>query len=352
MTDVAFDPTRVSPSRLNSYVSCGISFRMKYIEQLPEERSGSAALFGNVNHRALELWGPDRSQDLTALMRAAWLTETEIDGKPSVVTEFIKEYQSLSVQAIKQEHAIREAWKLKGKESKKPRMTADWKKSEIGRKLAALQERWFERLNTESHWRFNEYDPLPSLYDESLVISKRYAHAWGHLPNSLYSEFKFEENFRGFTIIGFIDSVELLLDKVTKEILGVGILDYKTYGKEPAEFKDWRQVTMYDAVFRALVDRGAIQLPVSLDEVPLYVGIDYVRGAGLWEEPRRFWRVEEADYDRLERELNAYKAGVENDVFLPAEKGRNPDFCDFPSNCCLRCTSAAGGSSPRVEIHL
>lgn len=45
-----FDPRRISPSRVNALVSCGIAFRMKYVEGLPEEVSGSSALFGSVIH--------------------------------------------------------------------------------------------------------------------------------------------------------------------------------------------------------------------------------------------------------------------------------------------------------------
>ena len=356
------DPTRVSPSRLNSYVSCGIAFHLKYVQDVPPERSGSAALFGSVMHKALEFWGQDRSRDLTQLVRDAWVSETVWDGKPTAVTRFLKEYQQISVQVIKAEHAARTKWEAdprnKGKKSQAPRMTKYFKESEAARKLNAMLARWLDTLNEESPWKFSDRDPLPSLYDESLVVSKRYAHTLWHLPNIVHSEFEISEAWRGFTLTGYIDFIEPLIDRDTKELLGVGIGDYKTYRKEPAEHKDWRQVVMYDAAVRSLVARGAIELPWDIDKVPLYVGIDYVRGAGQWFDEngkptsRRYWQIADGDYERLERELNAYKAGVEGNVYLPAEKNRNPDFCDYGENCCLRSTSVAGGSALPVEVNI
>ena len=56
------------------------------------------------------------------------------------------------------------------------------------------------------------------------------------------------------------------------------------------------------------------------------------------------------DHDRLEAELQMYRTGTEGGVFLPAPTGTNPDFCDYPENCCLRNTSAAGGCAKRVAV--
>lgn len=359
MTDGAekreFNPRKISPSRVNSLLSCGIAFEMKYLKGLPAEQSGSAALFGSVVHLALENWAPDRSQNLLHLMRQAWLDFA--DEKAPVLKGFIEQYQSLSAQAIRLEHEIREAWAAKGKESKAPRRTAEWKKSSVARDVAALMSRWAPTLTNESFYQFSEWDPLPSLYDESLVLAKRYESRWAHLPPTLHTEFAFDEPWRGFTLNGYIDSIELLVHPATGELQGVGVVDYKTYAKPPAEYKDWRQVTIYDAAVRALIARGALQLPVDLDTTPLYVGVDYVRWTPDWKDKdgnpfksRCFWKVAEGDYERLERELNAYVNTVENRNFLPAEKGRNPDFCDYPSMCCLRSCAAAGGSSEPVEV--
>jgi hypothetical protein len=357
-----FSPFRVSPSRINAYVTCGEAFRRYYIENEPKQRSGSAALFGQVLHLAMENWTPDRSNDLLALVRSSW---TELT-KGTVVADFLKEYASLSVEAIKQEHAIREAWKAKGKESKAPRMTKEWKESSIGKKLRALMPKWEQRLTEGSPWQFNEYDPIGSLYDESLVMSRRIQRRLGHLPPSLYTEFECEEPWEGFTIKGYIDSIEPLLNGAG-ELVAIGVLDYKTYRKNPtpqiegdgegdgAEKKDYRQLVMYDVAVRELLKRGALKLPVPIDNietfgasgvtgsVPLYVGIDYLRTG-----ERRWWKMGQADHDLLKQELQMYSRGIEGGVFLPAAKGTNPAYCDYGESCCMR--RAAPGTASRVTV--
>jgi len=342
-----FSSTRVSPSRINSYVTCGEAFRRYYIEDEPKLRSGSSALFGQVVHLAMEKWTPDRSQDLLGLMRAAW-TERTAD---TVVAEFLAEYASLSVEAIKQEHKIREAWKAKGKESKAPRMTKEWKESAIGKKLRALMPKWEKRLNEGSPWEFNEYDPLPALYDESLVMSRRIQARLGSLPNTLYTEFEAEEDWRGFQLKGYIDAIEPLLSG-SGELVGIGVLDYKTYRKSPfpelegdvdgdgAELKDYRQLVMYDVVIASMVDRGALSLPTG---IPVFVGVDYLRTG-----ERRWWRMGEGDHERLFHELSMYRRGIESKVFLPANKSSNPNYCDYGETCCLR--RADPGLAQRVVI--
>lgn len=348
-----FESNKVSASRLNAYVTCGVAFKMKYVDKLPPQRSGSAALFGQVLHGAMEDWTPNRGQDLLTLVRQSWLKQTE----GTVVKDFLAEYQSLSVEAIKQEHAIREAWKAKGKESKAPRMTREWRDSAVGKAIAELMPRWEKRLNDGSPWKFSKYDPLPSLYDESLVLSRRTQARLGSLPPTLYVEFAFDVEWRGFRLTGYVDAIEALIHPETGELQGIGVVDYKTYRKAPepelegdgegdgAPLKDYRQLVKYDVAIHELVRRGAIALPASLDDVPLYVGIDYLRVG-----ERRYWRMNEADYDRFEVECGMYQRGVEAGVFLPAPKGTNPDFCDYPENCCLRNTSAAGGCAQRVAV--
>ena len=347
-----FNPRNLSPSRMNALVRCGVAFEMAYVKGLPEERSGSAALFGNVVHEALEKWAPNREADLLTLMRQAWLTTTE----GTAVNDFIGEYQALSVSAIKKEHEIREAWAAKGKVSKAPRMTKDWKESEVAKAIGKLMGRWNRRLNEESPWRFREADQLPSLYDESLVLSRRYQARFGHLPPALYTEFAFDEEWNGFRLNGYIDSIETLLDRETGELVGIGVVDYKTYAKPPAEHKDYRQVVMYWIVVRSLIERGVLAVP---EGVPILCGVDYVRWADSWEDEkgnpfpaRRFWQMGAADEERLLREANAYLATVEAKAFLPAEKGSNPDFCAFPSQCCLRNCAAAGGEATPVAVSL
>lgn len=343
-----FSSTKVSPSRINKYTTCGEQFKRYYIDQEPAKRTGSSALFGRVLHLAMEKWTPDRSQDLLTFVREAWMEET--DG--TVVRDFLTEYQAISVEAIKQEHAIREAWKAKGKESKAPRMTKDWKDSSVGKKIAKLMPKWSAKLTAGSPWQFDDYDPLPKLYDESLVLSRRIQARLGHLPPTLHTEFSAEVEWQGFQFQQYIDAIEPLLDG-NGEMKAIGILDYKTYKKNPApqlegdaddgdgaELKDYRQLVMYDVGVKTMVDDGRLALPEGL---PIYVGIDYLRT-----QERRWWKMEQADHDWLKGQLVMYHNGVSNGVFLPANKGSNPNFCDYGETCCLR--RAGAGQATRVVV--
>lgn len=351
-----FDSTRVSASRVGSLMKCGIAFKLQYLDGVPEEVNGSASLFGNVVHKALEWWATDRTQDLLPLMRAAWTDET----KGTAVYHFLEAYAPISAKITRAQHDCAVAFEKRTKKpSKAITMSGEWKRHPVKNQLDRLFATWLPKLEAGSPWRFTEYDPLPSLYNESLILSRRYQQLWEHLPPALHTEFRFEENWRGFTLRGYVDAIEPLLDKDTGEIRAIGVTDYKTYKKGPApeldgdndgegaELKDWRQLVMYDVAVRQLVERGQLPLPWSLDDVPLYVGIDYVRCS-----ERRFWKVKQEDYDRLERELNAYKTIVDGEAFLPADKSSNPDFCPFPSQCCLRTTTAAGGGVERVLVNV
>ena len=336
---------------MNALVTCGVAFEMKYIKQLPEQRSGSAALFGSVIHEALEKWAPNREQDLFSLTKTAWLTCTE----GTAVKSFLGEWQDIASEVVRAEHECKVAFEERtGKESKAIHMSGEWKKHPVKKKVDALMREWAPKLEAGSPWRFNEYDPLPKLYNESLVLAKRYQARYGHLPPSLYTEFAFDVEWRGFRLNGYIDSIELLLTRDTGELEGVGVIDYKSYAKPPAEHKDYRQLVMYDVAVRDLVGRGVLSLP---EDVPIYVGVDYLRWTDSWKDEegnpfpaRRFWQLGEADHERLEREATAYAAVVDARAFLPAQKSQNPDFCSYPDNCCLRNTSAAGGCAELVEV--
>lgn len=346
-----FDPTKVSPSRVNSFLSCGLAFKMDYIDRLPKQASGSAALFGTILHNGLEAWAPDRTQHLPSKIKEAWRDYTKEDHP--VIYGFLKEYVGLSAEAMAKEQEIRDTWAARGKESKAPRMTKDFKESAIGRKLRDLQADWFPRLERDSFYRFSEYDPLPSLYDESLAIGERYEKRFHRLPAPLMTEFHLNERWNGFLIDAYIDIVEPVYDE-DGELTALLILDYKSYRAAPPKMKDWRQTVMYDVGLRSLVERGAVDLPTH---VPWYVGIDLLRWTESWKNedgepcpPRRLWRVTDADRDRLLKELSMYRIAVESGVFLPAEKGRKPDFCDYPENCCLRNCTAAGGGMEEVTL--
>jgi hypothetical protein len=353
-----FNPALISPSRVNKLTECGVAFKLYYLDGVPAQVRGSYALFGSVVHKALENWATDREQDLLALMRAAWISETA-DGP--VVQKFLEEYAKINVAVLIAEADAKKKWEEKnpGKESKAPRMTKFFKDSPAAKSLWRLMKEWEPKLNAESPWHFTDRDPLPQFYDDSLVIAKRYQRQWGHLPVALHTEFKFEVEWRGFILNGYIDTVEVALNYETGEPVALLVNDYKTYKKQPAEHKDYRQLVIYDAAVRQMVADGRLPLPFSPDEVPMYVGIDYVRFAGVetdWLKPsgssRRFWEITAEDHDRVERELTAYRNTVEQRNFLPAAKGTNPEYCDYGELCCLRSTAQAGGCASNVEVAL
>ena len=349
------DPYKVSPSRFNTLLSCGTMFEMRYVQKLPTEASGSSALFGTVVHKALEDWGADRSQDLLKLMQAAWLSCTE----GTMVNEFVQAYQRLSIECIKTKHEIVEARKKRGIETKAVHMTNDWKKSYAAKKLANLLADYLPRLEADpaTIWRFTEQDQLPALYDESLPLAKRYEARWGHLPNVYLTEFRSDVQWKKWTFDCRIDTIEQIVDKDTGEMF-LGITDYKSYKRKPPVMKDWRQGAMYYAGVLEMLSEGRLPLNPKLLELPIVLVFDYVR----WQDttdwnyppacgPRRYFRYFPADLERLERELQRYSNIVERGDFLPAEKGRNPDYCDYPSSCCLRNTKAAGGCANVVSIN-
>lgn len=323
-----FDVMKVSPSRLNAYVSCGVAFKYRYIDRIPEQKSGSAALFGNVVHKALESWALNRESSLLTLMRAAWLSCTEGD----VVNDFVGAYSALSGQAIRQEHQIRLAWADKGKESKAPRMTKEWKESDVARKIARLWHEWAHRMG-ESRWRFSDRDPITGLYDESLVLAKRYEAANQGRPNARYTELSFDVKWHGFLLNGYVDAIEPQIAPAG-DFLGYDVTDYKTYRQESSDAKDWRQGVFYHVALHGLVQRGEM----DLDLAGMRVAFDYPRLLD-----RKFYRFGQADFAQLLRELEMYRRGVESEVFLPAEKGRNPDYCDYPDNCCLNNRGGCAG---------
>jgi hypothetical protein len=331
-----FDSSVIHSSSVQSLTQCGIAFDMRYIQGLPEEKSGSAALFGLVCHRMLEWWAVDRTQDALLLMEAAW--KEMVEGTP--LEGFLTEYKKLSKDAIRLEHKIRTDWAAQGKESKAPRMTAEFKKSPVARAINELLYEFTPAMEN-SPWRFHEKDPLPGLYDESLVLAKRYEARYQHLPPVLQAEMKFEVPWRGFTLKGTLDSLEYLRGPRGEES-ALLVTDYKSYRKEPSDQKDYRQMVMYCAAVLHLRDSLGIN-----PALPFYVGIDYIR-LGY----RTYWQFGPADFDRLERELTMFKTMADQRLFLPAQKSYNPDYCAYPSRCCLNSTAAAGGQAQVVEVAL
>lgn len=321
-----FDPIRISPSRVNQFLQCGVAFERKYIKGERPTTVGSAAVFGNVMHLANENWSQDRSQDMVSLTHWAWMELSK--GTP--VAKFIEQYQVLSIEAMKTEAAVKKEWEAmpqnKGKTSKAPRMTSLWKKSPVAAKIDKLLTSWLPRMNEDSPWHFTESDPLPSLYDESLILAKRYARKWNTLPPALHTEFGFTVEWNGFVLRGYIDAIEPVNHGAGYE--GYQIVDFKTYRQDPPAAKDWRQGVIYDIAFDKLCQSGA--LPYDPD-LPRWVVWDYMRLL-----KRRDYFVTPEDREKLRQELTMYLKAVEGGIFLPADKNMRVDFCDFPEDCCQK----------------
>ncbi len=319
MTKPAIDPSRVSPSRLGKYASCGKAFELSYIDKVPFT-VGSAALFGSVLHKAREEWVVDRTQKMVPLVEKAWRSETA--DEPSI-TAFIREYQGLAQQAKTLEAEIRAA----RPEIVAPRRTKDWKESKVAADIAAMIAAWLPRLN-DGRYRFTESDPLPALYDESLGVGFRYQERYKHLPPAIESEFAFEFEWHGFTLNGKIDSIELLLDKDTGEFYGYSIEDGKTYRNEPDHAaRDARQLAMYDVAVAHYIERGIF---ANLNpDAPRHPCIDLMRvGKKVYYPP-----IQEVDRKRLLRELRMYRNAVKASIFLPASKSCQAAFCDVKEAC-------------------
>jgi RecB family exonuclease len=208
--------------------------------------------------------------------------------------------------------------------------------------MQALRRKWYSRLQ-ESHCLFRDgKDDLFADYDDSLVLAKRYEARHRNRPPSLHTEFQFDVEFRGFRLIGAIDSIEPLVSP-EGELLGLGIVDYKTAQEIGAAMKHYRQLVFYHIAVHDLAERGVLP---PLDGMEVFPGIDYVR-----HQERKFIRVGPADYDRIERELKAYRNTVEKAAFLPASTLTNADRCDFPENCCLKTTCGGpGGEATPLEV--
>jgi hypothetical protein len=320
-TRVPFSVTRVSPSRVGKYAECGLAFKFHYIDEVPLDRKGSAALFGSVAHKAREWWILDREQDLIPLMEKAWLEET--NDEP-VIRAFLQEYQAISRRACRLEEEIRR----RRPELKAVRMSKDWKTSDVAAETNRMLGRWWTRLNEESRYEFSERDPLPALYDESLVLAWKYSDRWRHLPNALHSEFAFEFEWNGFTLNGKIDEIGRYLN-ADGEMLGYTVEDAKTYRRDWHQFRDSRQLAIYDLAIREYASKGILDL--DLEKYPVFPVVDLMRlGKKL-----KFDPVTEAEHRRLLAELRMYQRGVEGEIFLPAAKSCNADFCDYAKVCAF-----------------
>ena len=335
-----FNPKRVSPSRIGTYADCGEAFRLKYVEGVAPERCGSAALFGKVMHKAREEWVLDRKLDLVKLTQQAWKHETQDDP---VIAAFLDQYQRLSIKAIAVERQIFHDREAQGRPVKMVRMTKDWKESTIAKAIEALMREWLEPLNKGSKYEFTERDPLPSLYDESLVLARRYSIENQDLPTAYESEFPFEFEWNGYTLNGFIDEICPIIDPRTGIQRGVGVVDAKTYRNAPVHAgKDSRQLIIYSLALKHYYNAGVLDIPI--DKYPIYQGIDRMRLLE-W----KWYQYTDSDEARLLRELQMYSRGIEAEVYIPASKTCNANYCDFAKHCIFY--THEGGHEVDIEIH-
>ena len=343
MAGDGLDPRRLSHSRLDSLLRCGKAFESHYVHGLPREMSGGAALFGTVFHTALEKWSLDRSQDLVAGVELAWLLET----RGTSVADFITAYAPMSVRT----RALIDEILKRRPDVKAPRMTKEFKDSKESRESYLLFRDWLPKLNASSDLRFTIRDPLPTLYDDSLVLADRYAKRMRHLPTSLVTEFEFSVEWQGFTLVGHIDSIEPLIDRPSGELIGLAIVDYKTSKQPGAPLKYFRQLGFYDIAVEQLIERGAISVPDVYLELPRYPGIDWVRWTDAWLpiRKREFLVLGDRDRKRLREDCEAYSRMIENKIYLPAHTFTDAQYCDYGAACCLLSCSMAGGEAKTLE---
>jgi hypothetical protein len=335
------DPRRLSHARLDSYLRCGKAFEAHYVKRVPREVQSGAALFGTIMHKGLEKWSLNRRQRLVGLVESAWLDKANGDG----VLGFVREYAPV---ARRTKEVLAEIMERRP-DVVAPRRTKDFKEHPVSKEAHLLYRDWLPKLNASSSYRFAINDPLPALYDESLLLAARYEARMRHLPQSLVTEFAFEVEWQGYMLSGYIDTVEPLVDRPTGEVVGLAVVDYKCGEPRPV-MKHYRQLAFYEIAVTDLVARGSLAIPDSVRDLPIYPGIDWVR----WEEPngdkegirkREFLRFGPQDRRRIREELEAYSRGVEAKVFLPAHSRADAIYCEYGESCCLRSTALAGGEA-------
>jgi hypothetical protein len=339
------NPKVISASRLDKLFNCGLAFKWHYVDHLPGEVYGAAALFGSVMHKALERWSLNRQQDLPQLVESAWLEITE----GTTVRKFLGLFAPLFLDAEKVVDGIRE----RRPEIKNPRMTKDFKESAVAKEIRRLTAAWATRLDEGSQWRFSKSDPLPALYAESFTLAKAYATRSSHYPTSLVTEFAFDVEWHGFFLRGYIDSIEPLVTR-DGELVGLAVVDYKSEGKVPSKMKHWRQLCTYDVAVRELLSDGRLVLPDTYAKLPIFPGIDWLRWQEGWEPhpPRQFYSFGTLDHERLLNEIKLYERTVEDDLYLPASKFVNAEMCEFGDLCCLKSCHLAGGECIPLEVAL
>lgn len=308
------NPKVVSPSRVQALAECGLKFEFRYVEGLRPPRVGSRILFGNVMHRARELWCVDKRADMVPLVKGAWAREGE---KDKALGAFLAEYTRLSLAA---RHLCDEIKRARPAVVK-VRQTKEWTSSALAAEIQELVETVLDGVQG-SVWAFTKSDPLPSLYDESIALAAAYGRRWRHLPDALMSEFAFTVGWEGYSISGKIDEI-LQGDGPFGPFLG--IIDAKTYRDEhPFAAKNIDQGVAYDLAVEQLLKEGRIELP----ELPRLYGIDAMR---LLE--YRWFRIDERNRVRYRRELRRYERAIEAGAFLSNAARCDADMCGYRGIC-------------------
>ena len=174
---------------------------MRYVDGVPSEEIGGAALYGSVIHDALQHWALNRSQNLSLILESSWLRVTSGDEAGEAITQLlplIGRAKKLSQQIVADRASA-------GTETKNVRATKAWKDSGVAQELAGL-----DKLE-ESKWRFAKNKPLPVLYADSLNWAEEYEPANNDLPTALQTEFRFNVPFRGFDLHGMVDAIRPVL---------------------------------------------------------------------------------------------------------------------------------------------
>ena len=310
------DPKVVSPSRVQALAECGLKFEFRYVEGLRPPRVGSRILFGNVLHKARELWCVDRRQDMVPLVKEAWSAEGE---KDEALGRFLDEYARLSLAARHLADEIKRA----RPDVVRVRATKEWKESALAAEIAELVGTVLDGVQG-SVWAFSKSDPLPSLYDESIALAAAYARRWRHLPPASYSEFSFGVEWEGYKLSGKIDEITLYERPQGRPFYGV--VDAKTYRDEhPFAAKNIDQGVAYEVAVEQLVAEGRLDLDPSIER--LY-GIDAMRMLEY-----RWFRIDERNKVRYRRELHRYEKAIEAGAFLSNAARCDADLCGFRGIC-------------------
>jgi hypothetical protein len=250
---------------------------------------------------------------MVPLVKQAWREQGDRD-KP--LGEFLAAYEALSVRARAEQDRIGQ----RRPELRNVAASKDWKESAVKAEIDTLVADLADRMEG-SVWTFTKTDPLPSLYDESIVLSRAYAKRWRHLPNAMLVEIGFTVPWQGFSLTGRIDDLTLFEHPTLGPFYG--ITDAKTHREDPFAPKLIDAGVMYRVAMRECIALARPGFERLDPEMPMLYGVDAMR-LHAEEHAYRWFEIDEAQERRLLRVLEQYQRGVRNAVFTPAA-----NRCDF-----------------------